>query len=196
MPDLSGGDAAIHEVVASDEPAQAGIEDKPATAGDLIRTIDRLLATRWKPAGADQANAAARVKHNYIGSPACLLLDQALMVVHAAFPNALGIYQVGSSLTTPDWRDIDVRLMLADDEFERWFGDPYQQGCGDAFWSLFCAAVSRHLSAISGLPIDFQVQGMTRANILNKGLREPIGIFRTPKCADEIEPKEPRDDHR
>jgi len=54
-------------------------------------------------------------------------------------------------------------------------------------WSLFCGVVSRHLSAVTGLPVDFQVQGMTRANIVHKGARVPLGIFVGSRRSDAAE---------
>ena len=149
-----------------------------ATPAEVARSV--VDAALTDALGDNACTSDPPVKTNYIGSPACLLLDQALMAVHAAFPDALGIYQVGSSLQGPDWRDIDLRMILTDDDFGRLFGDPVQMGRINAFWSLFCASVSRHLSHITGLPIDFQVQGMTRANVLHKGPREPLGIFVRP----------------
>jgi len=69
-----------------------------------------------------------------------------------------GVFLVGSVGETPDFRDVDVRLILADDEFDRLFGHAPE------LWSVFCYAVSRQLAADTGLPVDFQVQRMTEAN--------------------------------
>jgi hypothetical protein len=67
-------------------------------------------------------------------------------------------YLVGSATERPDFRDVDVRSIMADEEFDRRFGDDVE------FWSLFCLGVSAYLSQVSGLRIDYQVQRRTEAN--------------------------------
>lgn len=74
-------------------------------------------------------------------------------------------YQVGSSLTRKrDWRDVDVRLILPDDEFTRYFGDATMPGW-DAprlhMWNLAWTMLGKSLTK---LPIDFQIQSMFEAN--------------------------------
>lgn len=72
-------------------------------------------------------------------------------------------YHVGSSLASKDWRDVDVRLMLPDDEFAERFG--VVRGA-EANPKL--AAVTLAFSALgqqmTGLPVDFQIQPLTHAN--------------------------------
>jgi hypothetical protein len=72
-------------------------------------------------------------------------------------------YHVGSSLTTKDWRDVDVRLILPDDEFAERFG-----GVHASFVRPDFAAITLAFSALgremTGLPIDFQIQSRTWAN--------------------------------
>lgn len=67
-------------------------------------------------------------------------------------------YLVGSVNEGPGWRDVDVRSILPDDEFDGFFGDK------EFFWSLFCLAVSEYLRAATGLPVDYQAQKMSVAN--------------------------------
>lgn len=69
-----------------------------------------------------------------------------------------GVYLVGSAGERPDFRDVDVRLILMDDTFDKLFGH------SPMLWSLFCYATSRQLAADTGLPIDFQVQRCSEAN--------------------------------
>lgn len=71
-------------------------------------------------------------------------------------------YQVGSSLFSKDWRDVDVRLILPDDEFEEMFGENRSQ-CNPklAAVTLAFAALGKEMT---GLPIDFQIQPMSYAN--------------------------------
>lgn len=104
---------------------------------------------------------------HYIGAPKFFLLNQACLVLEHAFPNSLGAFLVGSSLERRDYRDVDVRVILRDDDFERMFpGLKANEGARwrHAFWSLLCSSVSLHLSRASGLPVDFQVQSQTEAN--------------------------------
>lgn len=102
-------------------------------------------------------------------------LRMACEPIDKAFPDAFGVYHVGSSLTSKDYRDVDVRLILKDEEFERLFGaDSKSTGHVD-FWCLTCLALSEWITARTGLPIDFQIQSFTRANAENKGKpRNPL----------------------
>lgn len=74
-------------------------------------------------------------------------------------------YHVGSSLTEKrGWRDVDVRVLLPDDEFAAYFGDPTKVGW-DApkrmMWELAWTMLGK---SMTGLPIDFQIQAVTLAN--------------------------------
>lgn len=65
---------------------------------------------------------------------------------------------VGSVNQRADFRDVDVRSILPDEEFDALFE-------GRAFlWSLLCLSVSEYLRAATGLPVDYQVQKMSVAN--------------------------------
>lgn len=78
-------------------------------------------------------------------------------------------YLVGSCLTRPDYRDVDVSLMLPDEQYKAMFPNKYAQ--------LFMnAAVSSWLAARTGLRIDFKFQDTTRTNDEHKGPRNPLGI--------------------
>lgn len=83
-------------------------------------------------------------------------LDVAVAPLNAI--DGYGVYLVGSVSERPDFRDVDVRLILSDNEFDRLFGHSPE------LWSVFCYAVSRWLSQDTELPIDFQVQRQTEAN--------------------------------
>lgn len=74
-------------------------------------------------------------------------------------------YHVGSSLEKKDgWRDVDVRLILPDDEWAvAGFGEPDREH-GNAKWVSTCLAWSAFGKALTGLPIDFQIQQQTHAN--------------------------------
>jgi hypothetical protein len=78
-------------------------------------------------------------------------------------------FLVGSVMERPDFRDVDVRVILADDEFDATFPNV-------AMWSLFCLGMTEYLSKTSGLPIDFQVQRRTEATErFGEKSRNPIG---------------------
>jgi hypothetical protein len=71
-------------------------------------------------------------------------------------------YQVGSSLASKQWRDVDVRLIMPDEEFERRFG-PVKNAVNPKLGAItlaFCALGKE----MTGLPIDFQIQPRSYAN--------------------------------
>lgn len=111
-----------------------------------------------------------------VGQPGWLLLNEWGATLTQAF--GATPYLVGSATQSKTWRDVDVRVMLPDDEFERIFG-PYRRPLHtNARWSLVCSAVAFHGREVTGLPIDFQVQTLTEGNEdPNAGRRVPLGIF-------------------
>jgi hypothetical protein len=110
-------------------------------------------------------------RHSYLSTVELLRLDRACRDLwHMARDNDGGVYLVGSVNQRPDFRDVDVRMILPDLAFDRLFGrEP-------GLWGLFCYAVSRQLGADTGLPIDFQVQRQTQANE-HHGTRNPLGLI-------------------
>jgi len=76
-------------------------------------------------------------------------------------------YHVGSSLTTEKtthWRDVDVRLMLDDEVWDKLeLGDP-KNPHGSRRWRALCIVLSDYGRHATGLPIDFQLQQRTYAN--------------------------------
>ena len=79
-------------------------------------------------------------------------------------------YLVGSVNTTPDFRDVDLRLILRDAVYDRWWSDPVKV-------RLVNRAVSIWGQQETRLPIDFQVQRMTEANAaFGGGFRNPMGM--------------------
>ena len=98
-----------------------------------------------------------------VGMPAHLLLHEFGSQVWAAFGEPP--FHVGSSLTQKSgWRDVDVRLILDDTEYDALgLGKPnlpHQNGK----WVALCLAFSALGKQMTGLPIDFQIQQQTRAN--------------------------------
>lgn len=98
-------------------------------------------------------------------------LDQACRLVFAAFghpPYLVGTAGFGDAGT---YRDVDVRLILADDDFAAVC--PTRER-----WELLSAAIGAYLAQRTGLPVDFQVQQMTAANRLHDKPRNPLGMRR------------------
>ena len=96
-------------------------------------------------------------------------LDQACYPLNRAF--GVCTYLVGTAFDGESWRDVDVRTILYDDDFDELFGDR------DTLWGLVCLAVGQYLSDASGLPVDFQIQRMTEANEKHGGKpRSPLGM--------------------
>jgi hypothetical protein len=120
-------------------------------------------------------------KASHVGAPAVFVLEQACQQIGDAFGD-YGCYLVGSALERPDWRDVDVRFIMPDDEFDRLFPDAGHDGGWwehDPRWLLLTVAISEHLSRLTGLPIDFQFQPQTHANERHKGgRRSALGMRR------------------
>lgn len=111
---------------------------------------------------------------NFVPAPQFFNLNQACAVVNRAYPEGQ-CYLVGSSLRRRDFRDVDVRMMLPDEAYDRLFRD--EHGWLNALWSLTCTSVSLWLSQQSVLPIDFQIQRQSKANEQHAGERSALGLF-------------------
>jgi hypothetical protein len=73
-------------------------------------------------------------------------------------------YLVGSALSSRTPRDVDVRLILSDEQYEAWgFGDP-RHPHQNPKWEATVLAFSALGTRLTGLPIDFQVQAASVAN--------------------------------
>lgn len=121
-----------------------------------------------------------RKKGVHVGAPACFALELACQHLHDAFcsdSGYSGLYLVGSALERPDWRDIDVRLMMPDDEFAALFPDAGTHWEFDRRWLVMTTAISAWLSAQTGLSVDFQFQPAMHANELHKGPRNALGLI-------------------
>jgi hypothetical protein len=86
-------------------------------------------------------------------------------------------YQVGSSLDRKDWRDVDVRIILPDDEYEAMFGAI--RNYTNPKVAAITLAFSALGQAMTGLPIDFQIQQQSRANDTYPGPRSALIEIRT-----------------
>jgi hypothetical protein len=79
-------------------------------------------------------------------------------------------FHVGSSLTEKrGWRDVDVRLILDDDEFEP-YADAGRRRMHELAWTAFG-------SQMTGLPIDFQIQQQAAANDEFSGVRSALLLY-------------------
>jgi hypothetical protein len=107
------------------------------------------------------------IRAYYLSPPDFHRLDWACRTISAAF-DGKPVYLVGSALRTPDYRDIDLRLILNDDEAAN-YPPPLRL--------VLNIALSDLIAKLAGLPrpIDFQIQSMTEANA-EDGARNPIGI--------------------
>lgn len=112
---------------------------------------------------------------NYIGAPEFFELNQACRTIVEAY--GVCVYLVGSALERRDYRDVDIRCILNDEDFDQKYPGITGNFSFDARWSLDCSAISLFLSKHSGLKIDFQFQRQTQANEEYDGARSAVGIF-------------------
>lgn len=85
------------------------------------------------------------------------LLHDWARVVHDLFQlKNYGPYHVGSSLERKDYRDVDLRVIMPDKDFDRLskMVDIEMLGIAISLWG----------QKATGLPIDYQIQRMTDAN--------------------------------
>lgn len=118
---------------------------------------------------------------SYLSPPDLHRLDWACVPIRKAFGDPP--YLVGSVLTRPDFRDIDLRLILDDDVIERMFGADDLYGLPDRpsphpLRMLLNIALSDLIASAANAPapIDFQIQSMTEANVPEHGMRNPMGV--------------------
>lgn len=122
-----------------------------------------------------------RKKASYVGTPAIFLLELACKPISDAF-GGFGCYLVGSALERPDWRDIDVRFIMSDEEFQKEFPGTYDPARKlatwefDPKWILLSTGIAAYLAKATGLPVDFQFQPQTHANERHKGIRHALGM--------------------
>lgn len=81
---------------------------------------------------------------------------------------------MGSALERPDYRDVDVRVILMDDDFLLRFGLQTDWRSNRALKAVNLG-FSALGTALTDLPVDFQVEQMTAANDENRD-RHALGI--------------------
>lgn len=105
---------------------------------------------------------------SYLSPQQMFALDLACKPIMEAFGDPP--YLVGSVTETPNFRDVDVRLILDDDQYDRLIVRPEIR-------TLLSMAISSYLTSMSGLPIDFGIQRRTEANEQHPGKRRnPLGL--------------------
>lgn len=123
-------------------------------------------------------------KASYVGAPAIFALEMACQFVNAALRTESSIgccYLVGSAMERPDWRDVDVRYIMSDEEFSVMF-PAVDLTIDSAIWEfdprwlLFNTSICKWLREQTGLPIDFQIQPQTFANRRHDKPRSAIGL--------------------
>ena len=119
--------------------------------------------------------------------PAHIWLHQWASLVYDAFKEVP--YHVGSSVTGKVWRDVDVRVILPMDKWERFIDENYQEGNGFPNGSRRAAlelAFTELGRKITGLPIDFQIQNTAVANKYD-GPRSALGVTLHHHCSAEMD---------
>ena len=100
-----------------------------------------------------------------VGMPALLYLELFAGVLEDAFGTTA--YLVGSAARGKEWRDVDVRVILSKEEFNRYCGNFDQKPERlNRQWSALCLAFAELGRGMTGLPIDFQLQESEEANRL------------------------------
>jgi hypothetical protein len=120
-----------------------------------------------------------KTRANWLAAPAAFILNQECCLLREAF--GYHVYLVGSCIKRRDYRDVDVRCILPDEEFDALFPNIGTRGHQfNARWALMSITVSEWLRARTGLPVDFQFQRQTQANEEFPGREYPrhaLGIY-------------------
>lgn len=97
------------------------------------------------------------------------LLDLACKPIAETFDHS--VYHVGTSASRQEYRDVDVRAILTDKQYDR-----LRKALGLDGIAFLGLAIGEYLHSLTDLPIDFQIQRMTEANALHDGMRNPLGL--------------------
>jgi len=141
----------------------------------------------------NRTTAPKRKKFCYVGPPAIFKLQAACQHINDAL-GSFGCYVVGSCLERPDFRDVDVRFIMEDGEFENLFPAAFINDAlweHDPRWLLFNISITEYLRVQTGLPVDFQIQPQTFANEKHPGKRYAIGLRVVAREKGELAPGVP-----
>lgn len=111
-----------------------------------------------------------------VGMPATAMLNSWGADLYRAFGQTA--YMVGSATQGKSWRDVDVRMILDDDDYDRLCGPKVNPDFTNARWAALVTSISLWGKAVTGLPIDFQFQ--RRDKVMQEDWdkpRVPLGIF-------------------
>jgi hypothetical protein len=101
---------------------------------------------------------------NFIGRNELYLLDLACVPIDQAYPEAFGIYHVGSSTQKKEWRDVDLRMIFRDEDFYKLLPGLTEENWNThARFNFLNTTISIYLQKASGLPVDFQFQSHTES---------------------------------
>jgi hypothetical protein len=106
---------------------------------------------------------------NYLTVSQYFNLRQVCRVVVLSFGH--NIYLVGSVLEHKDWRDVDIRCMLWEPEYNKLIGE------NKVSLRFLNVAISEWISARTQLPIDFQFQKAEEANKEFHGTRHALSVM-------------------
>jgi hypothetical protein len=127
---------------------------------------------RHEGTGREPVPVTRKVRTDLLTTTELYHLDQACQLVSKAFgehPYLVGTAGLGGA---DSYRDVDVRLMLDDDEFAA--ACPTRER-----WELLSLAIGTYLRDRTGLPVDFQIQSASVANVRFGGQpRNPLGVGR------------------
>lgn len=96
-----------------------------------------------------------------------------------AWPSGTLVH-VGSSAVSKTWRDVDLRMILPDAEFDALFPGYLAVGQNDARWAMLSAGCAELARRLTGLPIDWQFQRQSEADRRYKGFRDPLDLHTSP----------------
>lgn len=113
------------------------------------------------------------------------LLDLACKPIWETYDGDL--YLVGTANERGEYRDVDVRLILADKKYDR-----LRKAIGLDGIALMGLTTGQYIASLTGMPVDFQVQRRTEANDKhpNKS-RNPIGLRSMLDFRGDATPSEP-----
>lgn len=125
------------------------------------------MTARETTASGDEKDAErAKSRASFLGPFDMAELDGACRAIREGFGEPP--YLVGSVMTRPNFRDVDVRLILDDDK--------YAALAEVVKIAALSRAFTGYLRRETGLPVDFQIQQMTAANAAHDGPRNPLGV--------------------
>lgn len=116
-----------------------------------------------------------KARAHYLPADSLFGLHGTAQEVMRAYPDSYGVYLVGSSIERKDYRDVDVRCILGDEDFEREF-PKNDDGLRPRFM-LACLSLSAWFRHVTGLPVDFQFQKQSVANAKHRGPRNALGHY-------------------